>query len=33
LCGSSGISKQAWMMALLIESWPQPAQRVEIAPS
>jgi hypothetical protein len=26
-------SKQAWMMAALIESWPQPAHSVEIEPS
>ena len=33
LCGSRSSSKQAWMMAALIESWPQPAQSVETAPS
>jgi hypothetical protein len=32
-CGSMSSSKQAWMIAALIESWPQPAHSVEIAPS
>jgi hypothetical protein len=31
-CGSMSSSKQAWMIAALIESWPQPAHSVEIAP-
>jgi hypothetical protein len=33
LCGGRLSSKQAWMIAALIESWPQPAQSVETAPS
>ena len=33
LCGSTSSSKKAWMIAEEIESWPQPAQSVEIAPS
>ena len=32
-CGGSSSSKQAWMMAALIELWPQPAHSVETAPS
>jgi hypothetical protein len=32
-CGSIASSKQAWMIAALIESCPQPAHRVEIEPS
>ncbi len=32
-CGSIDSSKQAWMMAAVIESWPQPAHRVETVPS
>ena len=32
-CGSIESSKQAWMIAAEIESWPQPAQSVLIAPS
>ena len=32
-CGSIASSKQAWMIEAVIESWPQPAQSVEIEPS
>ena len=32
-CGGRSSSKQAWMIAALIESWPQPAQSVETEPS
>ena len=32
-CGATGSVKQASMIAALIESWPQPAQSVEMAPS
>ncbi len=32
-CGSMASSQQAWMMAALMESCPQPAQSVEIVPS
>ena len=32
-CGGSSSSKQAWMIAAEIESWPQPAQSVETEPS
>ena len=32
-CGGKASSKQAWMIAELIESWPQPAHNVEIEPS
>ena len=32
-CGGSDSSKQAWMIAAEIESWPQPAHSVETAPS
>ena len=32
-CGSIDSSKQAWMIAALIESWPQPAHSVETVPS
>ena len=32
-CGSIESSKQAWMMAAVIESCPQPAHSVEIVPS
>ena len=31
LCGGRLSSKQAWMIAALIESWPQPAHKVETA--
>ena len=31
--GSTDSSKQAVIMALEMESWPQPAQRVESSPS
>ena len=33
LCGAIDISQNAWMTAAVIESWPQPAQSVVIAPS
>jgi hypothetical protein len=32
-CGGISSSKQAWMIAALIESWPQPAHNVDTAPS
>ena len=32
-CGGSDSSKQAWMIAPEIESWPQPAHNVDTAPS
>ena len=32
-CGGNASSKQAWMIAALIELWPQPAHRVETEPS
>jgi hypothetical protein len=32
-CGWIASSQQAWMIAALMESWPQPAHNVEIAPS
>jgi hypothetical protein len=32
-CGGSSSSKQASMIAALIESWPQPAHSVETLPS
>ena len=32
-CGGSASSKQARTIAALIESWPQPAQSVDIDPS
>ena len=32
-CGGIASSKNAWMIAAEIESWPQPAHSVEIAPS
>ena len=32
-CGAMSSSKNAWMIAAEIESWPHPAQSVEIAPS
>ena len=32
-CGGRSSSKQAWMIAEEIESWPQPAQSVETEPS
>ncbi len=32
-CGGNDNSKQAWMIAALIESWPQPAHNVETEPS
>ena len=32
-CGAMASSQHAWMIAALIESWPQPAHSVEIAPS
>ena len=32
-CGAMSSSKNAWMIAAEIESWPQPAHSVEIAPS
>ena len=32
-CGSIDSSKQAWMIAAVIESWPQPAHSVETVPS
>ena len=31
-CGAIDISQNAWMIAAVIESWPQPAQSVVIAP-
>ena len=31
-CGSMASSKQAWMIAAEIESWPQPAHSVETVP-
>ena len=33
LCGAIDSSQNAWMMAAVIESWPQPAQSVVIVPS
>ena len=33
LCGAIDSSQNAWMMAAVIESWPQPAQSVVMAPS
>ena len=33
LCGGMLSSQNAWMIAAVIESWPQPAQSVVIAPS
>jgi hypothetical protein len=33
LCGGIDSSQKAWMMAAVIESCPQPAQSVVIAPS
>ncbi len=33
LCGWMSRSKHAWMIAALIESWPQPAQSVDTGPS
>ncbi len=33
LYGEIDRSQNAWMMAAVIESWPQPAQRVVIEPS
>ena len=32
-CGAMSSSKHAWMIAPVIESWPQPAQSVETVPS
>jgi hypothetical protein len=32
-CGGISSSKNAWMIAAVMESWPHPAQRVDIAPS
>ena len=32
LCGGMLSSQNAWMIAAVIESWPQPAQSVVIAP-
>ena len=32
-CGGIDSSQNAWMIAAVIESWPQPAQSVVIAPS
>ncbi len=32
-CGSIASSKQAWMIAPEIESWPQPAHSVDTEPS
>ena len=32
-CGSIDSSKQDWMIAAVIESWPQPAHSVETEPS
>ena len=32
-CGSIASSKQAWMIAAVIESWPQPAHSVDTVPS
>jgi hypothetical protein len=32
-CGATSSSKKAWMIAAEIESWPQPAHSVEMAPS
>ena len=32
-CGAIDSSQNAWMIAAVIESWPQPAQSVVIAPS
>ena len=32
-CGSIASSKQAWMIAPVIESWPQPAHSVDTVPS
>ena len=32
-CGSTSRLKNAWTIAAEIESWPQPAHSVEIAPS
>ncbi len=32
-CGAIASSKNAWMIAAEIESWPQPAHSVETAPS
>ncbi len=33
LCGGMSSSKNAWMIAEVIESWPQPAHKVDIDPS
>ena len=33
VCGGIDRSQKAWMMAAVIESWPQPAQSVVMAPS
>ncbi len=33
LCGGIDSSQNAWMIAAVIESWPQPAHSVVIAPS
>ena len=32
-CGGIDSSQNAWMIAAVTESWPQPAQSVDIAPS
>ena len=32
-CGAIDISQKAWTIAAVTESWPQPAQSVDIAPS
>ena len=33
VCGGIDRSQNAWMIAAVIESWPQPAQSVVMAPS
>ncbi len=33
LCGCIDSSKQAWTIAAVTESWPQPAQSVDMPPS
>ena len=32
-CGSMASSKQDWMIAAVIELWPQPAHKVDTVPS
>ena len=33
MCGSMPSSNTAWMIAAVIESWPQPAHSVDTVPS